>query len=198
MNKHFQQIIETVEAIEDSIYGSRYRCSLTLKDGTYLPCAVLQSKKKLVELAKRRIREELNGEGYLGGADPYGQIVTSFIAQGNRINDYEVISATPSPFAIPLELLHRIHGETTMGWTGWVFEMFDKNRFSYGSSFSMEFFQLPEGYSFSDVSKVYNHSYVGDNNELLPLKQGGFLPKNYKDVTLLRERTYFSCFLDDI
>jgi hypothetical protein len=81
MNKHFQHIIETIEPFEDSDYGSRYRCSLTLKDGTYLPCAVLQSKQKLVELAKRRIREEMDGKGCLGGADPYRHIVSSFVTR---------------------------------------------------------------------------------------------------------------------
>lgn len=198
MNNHFQHIIETVEPFEDSFYGSRYRCSLTLKDGTYLPCAVLQSKQKLVELAKRRIREEMDGTGGLGGADPYGQIVSSFVTKGNRINDYDVISATPSPFAIPLELLHQIHGETTMAWTGWVFEMSDGSKFSYGSSFSMEFFQLPESYSFCDVSKVHNHSYVGKSGKLLQLPQGGFLPDDYKDVPVLRERVYFTCAIESI
>jgi hypothetical protein len=198
MNKHFQHIIETVEPFEDSSYGSRYRCSLTLKDGTYLPCTVLQSKQKLVELAKRRIKEEMGREGHLGGDDPYGRIVSSFVTRGNRINDDDVISATPSPFAIPLALLHQIHGETTMAWTGWVFEMSDGNMFSYGSSFSMEFFQLPDGYSFSDVIKVHNHSYVGKNGELLPLQQGGFLPDDYKDIFLLRERVYFTCAIESI
>jgi hypothetical protein len=198
MNKHFQHIIETVEPFEDSFYGSLYRCSLTLKDGTYLPCAVIQSKQKLVELAKRRIREEMDGKGCLGGADPYEQIVLSFVTGGNRINDCDVISATPSHFAIPLALLHQIHGETTMAWTGWVFEMSDGSMFSYGSSFSMKFFQLPDGYSFRDVTKVYNHSYVGKNGKLIPLQQGSFLPDDYKDMPLLRERVYFTCAIESI
>jgi hypothetical protein len=159
---------------------------------------VLQSKQKLVELAKRRIREKMDGKGYLGGADPYGHIVSSFVTGGNRINDYDVISATPSPFAIPLALIHQIHGETTMAWTGWVFEMSDGSMFSYGSSFLMEFFQLPDGYSFGDVAKVYNHSYVGKSGKLLPLQQGGFLPDDYKDVPLLRERVYFTCAIESI
>ncbi len=198
MNKHFQHIIETVEPFEDSFYSPRYRCSLTLKDGTYLPCAVIQSKQRLVELAKRRIKEEMDGKGRLGGVDPYGQIVSSFVTRGNRINDYDVISATTSPFAIPLALLHQIHSETTMAWTGWVFEMSDGSTFSYGSSFSMEFFQLPEGYLFDDVTKVHNHSYVGKNGKLLPLQQGGFFPDDYKDVPLLRERIYFTCAIESI
>lgn len=198
MKPNFQHIIETVEPIQDNIYGPRYRCSLTLKDGTVLPCAVIHSKRKLVELAKRRITEEMSGRGRIGGDDPYGQIVSSFVAGGNRINDYDVTSADVSRFAPPLSLLRQIHGETTMGWTGWVFEMLDGKMFSYGSSFSMDFFQLPEGYSFSDVNRVHNHSYIGTLGELVSLKQGGRIPGQYNIAALLRERIYFNCAVDTI
>jgi hypothetical protein len=146
MDERFQQILSSVEPLPDSIYGPRYRCALTLKDGTHVPCAVLQSKQAIVELAKRRFLEESSGKGMLRlMPDPYGQIVASFVAGGNRINDYEVAFATPSKFSPPLSLLKRIHGETTMGWTGWVFEMKDGKRFQFGSKFSMEFFHLPDG-----------------------------------------------------
>ena len=51
-----RQITSRVEPLDDSIYGPRYRCSITLKDGTFLPCVVIQSKDRLVDLAKRRIK----------------------------------------------------------------------------------------------------------------------------------------------
>jgi hypothetical protein len=44
MQDWVKNITGKVEPIEDSFYGPRYRCSLTLKDGTFLPCAVIQSK----------------------------------------------------------------------------------------------------------------------------------------------------------
>jgi len=196
MKPHFQRIIDTVEPLEDAIYGPRYRCSLTLKDGMELPCAILQSKSKIVDLAKRRIKEEQPGKCRVGGADPYGQIVSVFVTGGNRINDYDVVDAAPSRFAPPLALLRQIHGETTMAWTGWVFEMNDGSLFPYGSSFSMEFFQLPEGYSFEDVAKVHNHSFVSTSGELRTLEQGGMLPDDYERENLFRERIYFTCAVE--
>jgi hypothetical protein len=57
-------------------------------------------------------------EGNIGGDDPYGQIVSSFVASGNRVAAYDVAEALQSRFAPPLPLLSRIQGETTMGWTG--------------------------------------------------------------------------------
>jgi hypothetical protein len=120
MHDWVKYIVSEIEPIEDPSYGPRYRCSLTLKDGTFLPCAVIQSKQRLADLAKRRIREEMEGKGHIGGDDPYGQIVTSFVARGNKVNDDDVASADIAHFAPPLTLLREIHGETFMAWTGWV------------------------------------------------------------------------------
>jgi hypothetical protein len=119
-----------------------------------VPCAVLQSRERLVELAKRRIKEEMSGKGFIAMPDPYGQIVNSFVTHGNLINDYEVSSASESKYAIPLDLLSQIHGETAMGWTGWVFKMNDGKLFSYGSTFHFEFFQLPEAMIFQTLVRL--------------------------------------------
>lgn len=194
MDSFVKDIIKSVEPIPDVTYGPRYRCSLTLRDGTFLPCAVLQSRERLVELAKRRIKEEMSGKGHLAVPDPYGEIVLSFVAKGNRINDYDVSSASESKYAIPLALLSQIHGETTMGWTGWVFKMKDGKLFSYGSSFHFEFFQLPENYDFTDVAEVINHSFVDSTGTIRSLKQS--LPKEYDIESVLRERVFFTCAVE--
>ena len=198
MDNRFQEIVSNVEPLPDSIYGPRYRCALTLKDGTQLPCAVLQSKTKLIELAKRRVKEEMSGKGKIGGPDPYGQILSVFVAGGNRVNEYDVASASVSKYAPPLALLNQIHGETTMGWTGWVFEMKDGRLFQYGSGYCIEFFQLPEGYSFDDVVKVQNHSFLSKDGALVSLERGGLPPADYNRERLFRERVFFTCYIDGI
>jgi hypothetical protein len=198
MNDFVKKIVSAVEPLDDDIYGPRYRCSLTLKDGTFLPCAVLQSKERLVELAKRRIKEELHGKGRIGGPDPYGQVVSVFVTGGNRISDYEVLAASESAFAIPRSLLSQIHGETTMGWTAWVFKMKDGRMFSYGASFRMGFFQLPEAYGFGDVLEVINHSFVDGTGTLRSLDRGAPLPAEYRAASVLRERMFFTCAVDGV
>lgn len=197
MEPHFKRIVHSVEPLEDSIYGLRFRCALTLKDGTCLPSAIIQSKKKLVDLAKRRIKEEMKGKGVFS-RDRYGQIVASFVTGSNRVSDYDVKDAEPSRFAPPVSLLRQIHGETTMGWTGWVLEMTDGCLFAYGSSFTMDFFDLPEGYGFGDVAHVHNHSFLSKEGELRTLERGGFLPGDYAGDSLFRERVYFTCAVDGI
>jgi hypothetical protein len=198
MTDWLKDVLSGGEPLPDAIYGPRYRCSLYLKDGTHLPCAVIQPKRNLIDLAKRRIRQETTGHGVLGGADAYDQILATFVAHGNRVNDYDVESAEPSKFAIPGELLDQIEGETTMGWTGWVFQMRDGTPFSYGSAFSMEFFDLPDGYSFADVETVINHSYVDSGGSILPLNQGPVLWDDYRSLPVLRERVFFTCFVDEL
>ncbi len=198
MDKRFQDILSSVEPLPDSILGPRYRCALSLKDGTHIPCAVLQSKAKRIELAKRRMKEEMSRKGRIGRPDPYEQILSVFVAGGNQLNDYDVASASPSRYAPPLPLLLQIHGETTMGWTAWVFEMRDGKMFAYGSPFAMEFFDLPEGYTFEDVAKVHNHSFLSETGALRSLERGAMLPADYRPDNLFRERIFFTCYIDGI
>ncbi len=190
--------LDSLQITDDSIYGRMYRGAARLKDGTVLPCLTLQSKTRLVELAKRRIAEELHGEGILDDDDPYGRIVSSFVCGGNRVNDYDIDEVMPSRYAIPDELRQQIHGETFMSWTGWVFEMTDGQRFSYGSSYSFEYFNLPDGYGFDDVARVHNHSYVDASGELTSITQGMLPPDGYDMDNVLRERVYFRCAIDSI
>ena len=196
MYDFINEIKNTIEPLKDNIYGPLYRCSLTLKDGTFLPCAVLQSRERLVELAKRRIKEDMGRKGTLNVPDPYGSIVSSFVSNKNRVNDYEVRSATESKYAIPLSLLSQIHGETTMGWTGWVFKMKDGKVFSYGTTFRFEFFQLPENYSFADVVEVINHSFVDTSGAVRSLRD--IRPWDQDRSGVFRERVYFICAVDGL
>ena len=196
----FQTVIETEEPLPDDVYGDRYRCACTLTDGTHLPCVVLQSRSKRVDLAKRRIGEVRAGKGRIGGPDPYGQIVSVLVASGNQVADYDIVAAEKSRFAIPRVLMSQIHGETFMGWTGWGFEMVDGRLFSYGCGNDFEFFQLPEGYGFTDVRVVHNHSYVYAAGEIRPLPRGvpAKLPEDYDRTAVLMDRPYFICNIDGI
>ncbi len=194
MEPHIKKIIDSVEPFDDSRYGLLYRCALTLKDGTEIPCAILQSKQKIIEHAQCRIEEEMAG----GHASRFEQVFASFVTGGNQLNDYDVIDARPSEFAPPLSLLKQIHGETFMSWTGWVFEMSDGQLFAYGSSYLMEFFHLPNGYTFDDVAHVHNHSYLNPEGKLMPLKWGGSPPDDYDPSIVYRERVYFRCAIDGI
>src|SRR5260221_10973746 len=98
------------------------------------------------------IRAGKEGAGVFGSNDDaYKKIVEHFLVSGNRVNDYDIARVEPSKYAIPTELLKQIGGETTMTWTGFVFEMPDGKFIPFGTTFLVAFFDIPDEYTFDDV-----------------------------------------------
>ncbi len=160
---------------------------------------MLRQGKPITELALRRFEEEKRSKGIFqrGSSEGYRQIVGHFVSSGNRVNNYDIARVEPSRFAIPLSLLREIEGETTMSWTGFVLQMNDGKLFAMGTTFLAEFFDLPEGYAFSDVAVVHNHAYVSQEGELRALNQGmSAQPEDYDYTRVFRERPYFVCHYD--
>jgi hypothetical protein len=193
-----QEFIKSVEEpFPDSNYGEGYRCSAYLNDGLYLPCVIIRRNKQYVDLACRRFEEEKKGRGiFKSNKNGYRDIVKTFVATGNRVNEYDIKSVEISRFALPLSLLSKIKGETVMGWTGFVFEMMDGKMFSFGSSFLFSFFELPDGYDFNDVVKVHNHAFISEDGKLISIKGMSDFEKQYTPSKVYRERPYFECYID--
>lgn len=201
MSKVIFDFLKTArEPIASSTYGDSYRCSVYLVDGTYLPCVMLQKSEPIARLALKRFEQEKKGKGIFGSSkasDAYEKIVKHFVTSGNRLNNYDIARVETSKYAIPLSLLSKIEGETTMGWTGFVLEMRDGKSLSFGTSFGMEFFNIPENYNFDDVVAVHNHSFVSSTGEIKPLKEGmSSQPTEYDRADVNRERPFFVCYYD--
>jgi len=190
---------DNVEPLEDNAYGPGYRASVYLTDGTFLPCVIFRNSKTVVNLAIRRFKEEQSGKGIFNRSSGIGyyNIVKTFVASGNCINNYDIDRVEKSKFAFPLSM--QIHGETTMGWTGFAIKMKDGKLFGYGTTFRWEFFQMPEGYSVDDIEEIINHSYVLKNGELRSHRQGSHTRlEEYKDAVIYRERPFFECYIDNL
>ena len=169
------------EPITDSNGDRAYRCAVTLVDGLHLPCVVMRRTEAQVDLALRRFEETRDN----GVTDPniirpghYPTIVKSFVASGNRLAVYDVSEIEPSPFALPPDRLAEIGGETRMGWTAFACEMDDGQEFSFGTRYTVEFFEMPEGYTADRVVRV-----ISGRNETEPI---------------YRERPFFTCFIDGL
>jgi hypothetical protein len=193
------EIIEFVKAnikpLQD--FGTKslfYRCSATLVDGLHLPCVVVKSKNTHIDLAIRRFQECRNAEPNVikklfgkkvpkNSINNYRTIVGSFACGGNRINHYDINSLSISPFAIPIERMTEVNGETSMGWTQFTARMKDGTEFEFGTRFSQEFFDMPEGYTAKDIVKI------------TPAKRGS--PRDFK-ANILREKPFFECYIDGI
>jgi hypothetical protein len=175
--------LQNVQPLEDKIYGSRYRVAAHLKDGTYLPCVVLQSKKAQSELALRRFKE------LRWKRAQYRSVVESFVSSCSQVAEYHLEDVEVSPFAWPIELLRTIHGETTMGWTAFVAEMKDGTMYSYGTHFNFEFFDLPQGYTHSDISKIHSGMVYSKTRGLETFSMAAL-----KEIRPYREKPFFTCY----
>ncbi len=192
---------DNIEPLEDSIYGPSYRVSAFLIDGILLPCVIFRNSKNLVDLAVKRIKDELNGKSVfksVSGLGYYG-IVKTYVTMGNRISSYDIATVEKSKFALPLVIQKQIRGETTMGWTGFAVRMKDGKYFGFGTSFRMEFFQMPDGYSTEDFEEIINHSYVLNTGELRSHRDSSVTrPEDYKNTVIYRERPFFECYIDNL
>jgi hypothetical protein len=162
-------------------YGASYRVSVTLKDGLYLPCVVFQNASQVVDLAIKRF-DETRGNKSLNIMQDYPAIVRSFVTTGNTLNDYDVREIGISPFAIPLARFMEIRGETSMSWTAFTAVMNDGKEFQFGTTFLMEFFEMPDGYTASDIQKIIPAA---------PLEKRS-------SGKIYRERPFFTCYIDGI
>jgi hypothetical protein len=174
----------TLERIDWPHQGPAYRCAAYLNDGLYLPCVVIASRKAATDLAVRRFDEtrvSTLGAFRLGrrrAGRGYREVVSTFVASGNRVNGYDIARLEKSRFAIPLARLAEVHGETSMSWTQFTAVMRDGREYSFGTTFLMEFFAMPEGYSGDDIVAVVSH------------KRG--------EGELFRERPFFTCRVDGL
>jgi hypothetical protein len=160
-------------------YGERFRVAARLTDGTYLPCAVVESASRTVDLAIKRFAEtRKSSDPYMG----YDAIVKSFVTQGNAVNHYDLRELSLSPYAIPLARAREIGGETSMSWTEFYAAMRDGREFRFGTRFLTEFFDMPEGYSASDIERI------------VPAIRG----EQPRAERIYREKPFFTCFVDGL
>ena len=142
--------------ISDPVFGPGYRAAARLRDGLLLPCVTFRNPDATVDLALRRF-DETRGNTDLDPSVGYRAVATSFITRGSSVSADEIAAVEPSSFAIPESVLREAlsRGETSMGWTSFVGEMRDGKRFWFGTSWSADFFEMPDGYSGTDLVKVF-------------------------------------------
>ena len=158
--------------------GMVFRCSVTLRDGTFLPCIAFQESEPMVNLALKRFDETRTNKS-LHKSVAYRAVVKSFVCSGGRVDFWEIRALLGlSPYAIPEERLREINGETSMGWTEFIGKMDDGKTFCFGTEFNIWFFEMPEGYTADRIKKI------------TPAIRG---QRSHDRV--YREKPYFTCYL---
>ena len=190
---------ENIQPLPDRNYGDGYRASVTLTDGLHLPCVVFRNTSHIVDLAIKRFEQEQSGKSIFSKSSGFGyrDIVKTFVTNGNCINYYEISKVDKSNFAFPQQTLKQIHGETKMGWTGFVAKMKDGKSFSFGTTFLFDFFEMPKGYVPTDIVEIINHSYLDKEGNLKSYHS----PEIYSDFDknlIYQAKPYFECFLDNL
>lgn len=190
---------ENVPPLENAACGEGYRASVTLVDGIYLPCVIFRNPTTTVDLAMRRFKEEQTGKSIFSRESGLGyrEIVKTFVTGGNNINYYEIAKIDISNFAFPQVILDKIHGETLMSWTGFVAKMKDGHQFAFGTRFSFEFFNMPEGYTPLDIVEIINHSYLDEENNVKSYHSPEGYPR-FDSIKVFRERPFFECFVEHL
>jgi hypothetical protein len=190
-----------VQPLEDNAYGIGYRASATLKDGTFLPCVIFRNPSKLVHLAIRRFKEEQTAKSIfskLSGVG-YRDIVKTFVASGNCLNHYDIARVDKSRFAFPLNIQMQIKGETSMSWTAFVAKFKDGRHLGFGTTWNLEFFDLPDDIQAEDIVEIINHSYLLKTGEIVA-HRSSFDRVTRKDELekIYSDRPFFECYVDNL
>ena len=141
-----------VEPVATSAWYKRiFRASAYLRDGIYLPCVIFTNTRDYLNLALHRLEKTSGTE--------YSEVLKSFIASGNTLASDDIERVEISPYALPPSHLREIAnaGETAMGSVSFTAEMADGSEISFLSTFDIEFFDLPQGYSMDQIVRVHPH-----------------------------------------
>jgi hypothetical protein len=160
-------------------YTERYRVAGEMTDGTILPCIVIEGRSALVDLALKRFEQTRDSANPTMG---YRAIVSTFVTQGNNINDYDLRELSVSAHAILPDRLRQVGGETSMSWTEFYATMTDGKEFRFGTSYLTEFFDMPQGYCAADIAAI------------VPAVSG----QPPRQERIYRERPFFTCYVDGL
>ena len=81
-----------------------------------------------------------------------------------------------------------------MAWTAFVTEMKDGTMHSYGTEYGFCFFDLPNGYSHSDIAKIHNGVVYSKDRGI----EDYFHVTSLEEYKPLRERPFFTCYLKEL
>lgn len=174
---------KNIKPSEDFFYGTHYRTSAYLLDGTYLPCVNFCNKTDYIEQAKQTIYEDQ-------GKAHYTTLLEAYLT-GNTISFNTIEKVDLSPFAWSDELINKINQgkqEYTLDFKIFTAKMKDNKQFNFAVK-NPGFIDLPVGYSFQDITEIHNDKIIDDN--------GNEVDYHYSHSPLFyRDKNYFTCYYE--
>ncbi|WP_346317639.1 hypothetical protein [Chitinophaga sp. YIM B06452] len=189
-----------IEPVEDSNFGLGYNAAVTLKDGTFLPCVIFRNPSITINLAIKRFKEEQSGKSIFNKSSGLGyrEIVKTFVTSGNRVNHYNIIKVEKSRHAFPIHIRNQIKGETSMSWTAFVARFKDGRALGFGTTWDIEFFDLPTGYQAEDIVEIINHSYLLKSGEIVSHRSFDRITRKDEMAEINGNKPFFECFIDNL
>jgi hypothetical protein len=169
-----------------------------LKDGTFLPCVIFRNSSTLINLAIQRFQDAQTGDN-ISYQPGYKEIVKTFVAGGNRINYHDLAQVDKSRFAFPLEMQKQIKGETSMNWTAFVARFKDGRHLSFGTTWNLEFFDLPDDFSAEDIIDIISDSYLLKTGEIVGHRSFPDRGTRKEEMEkIYNDRQFFECYVDNL
>ncbi|MGE8434319.1 hypothetical protein [Chryseobacterium joostei] len=159
-----------VEPISSTYYGDRYCASVTLNDGTFLPCVEFRHKGKMIELIYKALHEKRYG---IIDKRPYETefvqktIIEHNLASENMLKfDSDVIKIEKCKYALPEKNLQKMSGTPTHYFLV-QFKDGSYENFRWGEGL---FYEVPFKKQLEDIVEVFNSKLILQNNEIIELK----------------------------
>lgn len=185
-----------IPPVHDTVYGDEYCASVTLNDGTFLPCVVFRHKGKAVELIYDGLHKKRYG---IIDKRPYDMefvqkgIIEHHLVSENLLKfNSDIIRAEQSRYAMPQRIFQ---GMSTVPTHYFLVKFKDGSyeNFRWGEGI---FYDVPHNKRLEDITEVFHSKLILRNNEIIELKN--LMDWKTNEAKLKQMHTakpYFVCYI---
>lgn len=184
------------EPISSVIYGDQYCASVTLNDGTFIPCVVFRHIGKAVQLNYEALHKIRYG---IIDKKPYDQefvqkgIIERELTSENILKfDSEVIRVEKCIYAMPGKIVMEMSSRPTHYFLA-KFKDGSYENFRRGEGL---FYEVPVNKNLDDVVEIFNSTLMLQNDEMIKLKNLSDWKNNEKNLKKIHvAKPYFVCYI---
>ncbi|MBL1222471.1 hypothetical protein JET18_16580 [Chryseobacterium sp. L7] len=185
-----------VEPISDRFYGDGYCASVTLDDGTFLPCVVFRHKRKAIENIYHALHEKRYG---IIDKKPYdtefvqrGIIEHGLVSENILKFDADVVKVETCEYAMPEKIIQGMSSTPTHYFLV-KFKDGTYENFRQGEGY---FYEVPAQKKLEDIVEIFNSTLILQNDEIIELKNLMDWKKNEAVLKKIHiARPYFVCYI---
>lgn len=85
-----------------------------------------------------------------------------------------------------------------MGWTAFVARFEDGRMLGFGTSWNLEFFNLPPNYNVEDIVEIINHAYLLKSGDVVFHRSFDSISRKDELEIIQPDKPFFECFIDNL